>query len=296
MNRKTPLLALLVLVLASLACAISPELDQLGPTLEAGAKTAEALARTALPTVQGSIQTALPSLEAGLQTALPTLQSGISTALPAVQTMLPPALRPGEGLPLPGTLVPKILAQLSDLEAEAVLEAYALDVFGRGVDVTVGRSLVGDLNLPGSVETDAATAQQLAGKTFLGLLSDGSISLSIGNTANSTDVTASVQEASLGLISRRMPQPLPAESQPALALIQQVYPNLANLNLVYQEYTAENGYTFRTTITDDWGIRSGQIVLKGTVVTAGVKPGRTAGEINVWAAVASGSLAAPFMK
>jgi hypothetical protein len=231
-----------------------------------------------------------------MQTALPSLQSRLETALPAVQTMLPPALRPGEGLPLPGTLIPRILSQLTDLEAEAVLEAYIQDVFGRPVDVTVGRSLVGDLNLPGAVETDAAAAQQLAGKTYFGLLADGSISLSISDTQNSTDVTSSVQDASLGIISRRMPQAMPAESVPALALIQQVYPNLAALNLVYQEYTIENGYTFRTTVTEDWGIRNGEIVLKGTVITAGVKPGRKSGEINIWAAVASGSLASPFLK
>lgn len=291
-NRKIPALALLVLFLPSLACNLVPELQNLAPTLEAGAQTAQVLAQTA----QALAQTALPTFQGSIQTAIPSLQAGLETALPAVQTMLPPALRPGEGLPLPGTLIPKLLSQLTDVEAEAVLEAYILDVFGRPADVTVGRSLVGDLNLPGSVETDTTTAQQLAGKTYFGLLSDGSVSLSLGNTESSTDVANSVQEASLGIISRRLEEGMPAEAVPALALILQVYPNLATLNLEYKEYTAENGYTFRTTSASDWGLRDGKIVLKGTVVTAGVKPGRNSGEINVWATVASGSLAAPFLK
>jgi len=291
-NRNYPALALLVLFLSSLACSISPELQELAPTLQAGAQTAEVLAKTA----EAAARTALPTIQGGIQTVLPSLQAGLETALPAVQTALPPALRPGEGLPLPGTLIPKILSQLTDVEAEVVLEAYIQDVFGRPADVTVGRSLVGDLNLPVSVETDAATAQQLAGKTYFGLLTDGSVSLSLSNTQNSTDVAASVQEASLGIISRRMPQAMPAEAVPALALIHQVYPNLAALDLEFVEYTVENGYTFRTSNTEDWGLREGKLILQGTMVTAGVKPGRKSGEINVWATVASGALAAPFMK
>jgi hypothetical protein len=291
-NRAIPIGALLILVLASLACALSPELQALAPTLEAGAQTAAVIAQTA----EALAQTALPTIQGSIETTLPTLQSGISTAVPALQTMLPPALRPGEGLPLPGTLIPKILSQLTDVEAEAVLEAYSLDVFGRAVDVTVGRSLVGDLNLPGAIETEATTAQQLAGKTYFGLLADGAIALSLGNTLDSSDIAASVQEASLGIISRRMPQVLPAEAAMALALIHQVYPNLATVNLEYMEYTVDNGYTFRTTTTDNWGIHSGEIVLKGTIITAGVKPGRKDGDVNVWAVVAAGSLAAPFSK
>lgn len=162
-NRKIPALALLVLFLPSLACNLVPELQNLAPTLEAGAQTAQVLAQTA----QALAQTALPTFQGSIQTAIPSLQAGLETALPAVQTMLPPALRPGEGLPLPGTLIPKLLSQLTDVEAEAVLEAYILDVFGRPADVTVGRSLVGDLNLPGSVETDTTTAQQLDRKSVV---------------------------------------------------------------------------------------------------------------------------------
>jgi len=289
-------LAVIALVLLSLACGRTSTTDQVGPTLEAGLKTAA-------PAIQDGLGTALPTLQAGaatalpiMQTALPTLQAGAATALPALQTVLPPELIPGQGLPLPGTLLPQLLDQLNQEQAALALEAYARDVLGINVDISIGRSTtVNDLNLPVTTESGANQAMQLAGVSYNGLFQDGIASLSLGSgTTSGSDLTGSLENASLGAFSINLSQTMPASADEALALIKATYPGIANRELILSDQTS--GYTFQTSEEQDWAIANGQIILKGTLIGAGVAEGRRPGRITVWVTVASGTLAAPFVK
>jgi len=259
--------------------------------------TLPAAVQTALPTVQAGVQsgvqTAAPAVQGSVQTLIPTLQAGAATAVPAIKTVLPPQLRPGEGLPLPGTLVAEALNRLSQDEAALAIEAYARDVFSTTIEVTIGRSVTGDLNLPLSIESGAATALQLSGVTYFGLLPDGAASLSLASGTSGSDLTASIQQASMGILSFQRSQAKPSSAEDALSLILAHFPSLVNQPLVLD--SDENGYTFQTKEPNDWTLRDGKITLNKSLVAAGVSPGRSSGRINVWALVATGVLAAPFL-
>ena len=247
-----------------------------------GIPTLPPVVQTAMPTVQAGIQsgvqTAAPAIQGSLQTAMPTLQAGAATALPAIKTAIPPQLRPGEGLPMPGTLVAGVLNSLSQDEASLAIEAYARDVFSVTVDVTIGRGVTGDLNLPLSIESGATTALQLSGVTYFGLLSDGAASLSLASGTSGSDLAASIQQASMGILSLRRAQSRPASAEDALALIKTTFPGLANQPLVLQ--TDQDSYTFQTREPNDWTLRDGKITLKKSLVAAGVSPGRSYGQIK----------------
>jgi hypothetical protein len=259
--------------------------------------TLPAAVQTALPTVQAGVQsgvqTAVPAVQGGVQTVIPTLQAGAATALPAIKTAIPPQLRPGEGLPLPGTLVAEALNHLSQEDAALAIEAYARDVFSTTIEVSIGRSVTGDLNLPLSIESGAATALQLSGVTYFGLLPDGAASLSLASETSGGDLAASIQQASMGILSFQRRQTGPSSAEAALSLIHAHFPGLVNQRLVLD--SDENGYTFQTKEPNDWTLRDGKLTLSKSLVAAGVSPGRSYGRINVWALVATGMLAAPFL-
>ena len=277
--RPNPFLfALIALILLSLACGSTPSAEQVGPTLQAG------------------LETAAPAIKGGIETALPTLQAGAATAVPALQTAMPPELVPGQGLPLPGTFIPQMLDQLNQEQAALVLEAYGRDVLGLNVDITLGRSTtVKDLNLPVTTESGANQAMQLAGVSYNGLFEDGVASLSLGSGSTSGgDLTGSIEDASLGIFTINMTQPLPATAEEALALVKATYPGIAGQDLVVSDQST--GFTFQTSQQQDWAVANGQIILKGTLISAGVSAGRRPGKTAVWVTIASGTLAAPFVK
>ncbi len=274
-------IACALLILLSLACGGTPAANQVRPTLQASLQTA-------LPTIQSSLETAIPTLQSGLQTglqpALPSLPAGVGAQ----------PLQPGAGLPLPGTLIPQLVGQLNQAQAALAIEAYARDVLGIEIKVTVGRGTVGDMSLPISVESGATMSLQLSGVSYFGLVQNGAASLSLGSGTASGDLTGAVQDASLGMFSLSQVQDAPASPTDALALVQAVYPGLAKQNLVLVDQT--RGYTFQTSSAQDWSVAGGQLTLKGSVVSAGVSTGRLPGRVVVWTIVASGLLAAPFIK
>lgn len=279
MNRRFLQLTLSGLLLFSMAC---------GPT-----PTMPAVVQTALPTVQAGVKSGIQTAVPAVQTAIPTFKAGAETAVPAIKTALPPQLRPGEGLPLPGTLIASALNRLSQEEAELAIEAYARDVFSTTIDVTIGRSLAGDLNLPLSIESDATTALRLSGVTYLGVLDDGAASLSLVSGTTGSDLTKSIQQASMGIVSFKQDKFLPEGAEDALVLIHESFPSLVDQPLVLD--SEDDGYTFRIKEPADWQLRDGKITLKKSIIRAGVSPGRNYGQINVWALVATGVLAAPFI-
>ena len=259
-------IALLTLVMLSLACGKSVDVEQMAPTVQAG-----------------------------MQTALPTIQAAAATTGPALQTMIPPEMIPGQGLPLPGTSIPQLLDKLNQEQAALALEAYGRDVLGLNLDIKVGRSAAGDVELPVTTESGATQAMQIAGVTYYGLFQDGTASLSLGSgSTTGSDLTGSIQNASLGIFSVSLAQALPASADEALALVKATYPGIASLELTMTDQT--EGFSFQTSQAQDWAIANGQIILKGTLVSAGAVPGRRAGKIVVWVTVASGTLAAPFSK
>lgn len=253
--------------------------------------------QTALPTVQAGVQsgvqTAVPAVQGSIQTVMPTLQAGAATAIPVIKTAIPPQLRPGEGLPLPGTLVSAALSRLSQEEAAMAIEAYARDVFSTTIEVTIGRGVTGDLNLPLSIESGAATALQLSGVSYFGLLPDGAASLSLASGTGGNDLSDSIQRASMGILSFQRSQARPPSAEEALSLIHANFPSLVNQPLVLD--SDQDGYTFQTKQPTDWSLREGKITLNKSLVAAGVSPGRSSGRVNVWALVATGVLAAPFL-
>lgn len=206
---------------------------------------------------------------------------------------LPVQLRPGQGLPLPGTLIAGALDRLSPDDAVLVLEAYARDIFGASIQVRQGPSSVGDLNLPLSLEPGVATALELAEVTYFGLLSNGVVALSLGSGTNNGDLTASIQQASLAMLSFRLSQGFPPDGEGALQVIQARFPGLAGQFLSLQ--SDQDGYTFSTGKAQDWTLRDGTITLKNSHILAGVSPGRRSGQINIWVVVACGLLAVPFL-
>ena len=105
--------------------------------------------------------------------------------------------------------------------------------------------------------------------------------------------SAGIQQASMGILSFRRNQSRPSSAEDALALIHSLFPSLVNQPLVLQ--SDQNGHTFQTKEPNDWTLRDGKITLKKSLVAAGVSPGRNYGQINVWALVATGALAAPFL-
>lgn len=296
---------LAALILSSAGCggskALPPIMQTALPSVQAGVKSGmqtavpvvESGLKTAMPTVKAGVQTAVPAIEGEVKTVVPTLKAGVATVLPAIETAMPSQLRPGEGLPLPGTLVASALNLFSQEEAALAIEAYARDVFSTTVDVTVGRGVVGDLNLPMPVESSTTTALRLSSVTYLGLLSDGAASLSFASGTTGKDLASGIQQASMGILSFRRSKTMPSSAEDALALIQENFPSLVNQPLVLD--SAENGYVFRTKEPNDWSLRGGKITLKKSMVLAGISPGRTYGQINVWAVVSTGVLAVPFL-
>lgn len=255
--------------------------------------TLPASVQTALPTVQAGVQSGVQTAVPAVQTAIPTLQTGAATVVPAVKTALPPQLRPGEGLPLPGTLVAGALNRLSQEDAELAIEAYARDVFSTTIEVSIGREVTGDLNLPISIESGAATALRLSSVTYLGVLTDGAASLSLASGTSGGDLSASVQQASMGIVSFQKRQARPTSAEAALFLVHEHFPGLITRPLAL--VSDDDGYIFQTKEPSDWTLRDGKITLNKSMVAAGISPGRSYGRINVWALVATGVLAAPFL-
>ncbi len=268
MKKYNWLIGLMAFFLAALACGM-PDVDKRQiPQMTHLAETAKAL-----PSM-------LPSI---FPSGLPTVQ------LPSLATLIPP----GKGLPLPGTLIPDLLGKLSEEEASLAIEAYAFDVLGIQVEVTTSKGMVGDFSLPASMEDGAESALALAGVTYFGMWQNGMGSLSLGSGTASGDLTASIEDASLGIFSLRLDQSMPADTSAALELIQKTYPGLRELELIPKE-AQEEVFTFSTNQNQDFSLRDGTITLKGSLISAGVSAVRRAGKITVWATIASGDLAAPF--
>ncbi len=265
-------IALTALILVSLACGSRPAVDQIAPTLQAG------------------LQTIAPTIKSAVETVQPTLEAGAATALPAAQTLFP--LDPAKGLPLPGTLFPQVLNRLNEEQAALAIQAYGKDVLGVDVTVIAGRGVIGDLDLPVAVESGVTGALKLAGVSYFALLQDGGASLSLGGGTATGDLTTSIQDASLGIFSFSLAQAMPVTAEQALALVKATYPNLAGKTLVQVDST--QGFSFETAHAEDWAVAGGQVMMKGTVVKAGVAPGRRAGRVAVWVIVASGALSTPF--
>ena len=233
----------------------------------------------------------LPALACGGSTPAP-VAPGIFTSTPP---NAPPPTEPPPGsdiqrTPLPGPPTP---TPRSKQDSEEAIEAYARDVLGFEVEITFATGLVQDLNIPLSAEEGVDSALALSGVTHFGLWPNGLAAVAFGEGSISGDYLTDIQNASLGAFSLRLDQPMPGDGAAALALLQSTYPALSSFSLVQDQEAAE-GFLFYSAEAENYQLQSVQATLTGTVVRAGVAPGRRADSSVVWVVIASGALATPF--
>ncbi len=253
MSRKIYLIPLLALIIVTLACGGATTVPQPAATVAQGGFGKPA------------------TLEAGQ--VIPTLPAGGD---------------PG----LLQTLTPQWTPQ-NKSEAQETIQTYARDVLGLDITVATGGGMVKDIEIPVTYEDGTALAVSLSGVSYVGVWADGMASVSLGNGSTSGDMTADLQNGSLGIFSIRVSQAAPADSDSALALIKATYPGLAGLEFITGT-PSEQGFTFTYTKADDYSIRNGTVNLSGVVITAGTTAGRRQGATVVWVIVASGALTTPF--
>jgi hypothetical protein len=257
MVRKGSLLALLMLILATLACGGEEGDIRLPPT-------------AVVPT--------LPALEGGMEYPPPlaTPQARIEN------TPYPPDLQ----------IPPPDWTPESQDEARAAIEAYARDVLGIEIQVVIAAGRAEEMNLPLETEEDVNAALELSGKIYFGGWEDGVATLALGEGTATGDYVTDIQDGSLGAYSIRVNQAMPADADAALALVRETYPGLAGLEFFSQG--SAQGFTFSTAQAQDWQIMGDQVTLDGLMGSAGVMPGRRPTACFVWVVLASGALTTPF--
>jgi len=188
------------------------------------------------------------------------------------------------GSRLLGTITFQPSTPVSQVDAVEAIKTYVK---------AVGRS--GEVNLPVSTKEGVDVALGLAGTTYFGLWQDGIASLSIGDSTVSGDLSADVEDGSLGTFWLRVDQSQPEDAAGALLLIRSAYPGLAGVDFseMIREDVDSQGFEFISKQADDIHIRDWGVNLTGTTIRAGVSPGIQQGKSIVWAVVASGALATP---
>jgi hypothetical protein len=261
MNLKAILLCLLVLLSASLACRAqaerwAPEIPTVG--------------------VLSPVETLVSTLEApGI---IPTLlEGGTLPVLPRLQERLTPQA---------GTSVPPNEAQLA-------IQTYAHDVLGLEIQVETGRDRLREMEIPLSAEDEIYTALELTGITYNGIWDRGMASLSFGEGTTVGELTADIENGSLGIFAIRLPEPYPENTEAALEMIRAAYPGLADLPFFVDD-DFQDSYAFSTSKGEETSLQGGMITLKGSLITAGVSQARLKGASIVWVVVATGDLATPF--
>ncbi|RME51264.1 MAG: hypothetical protein D6796_01335, partial [Caldilineae bacterium] len=193
---------------------------------------------------------------------------------------------------------------------------YASDVLGISVVVRASGGTEGALTLPASAQAGVDAAVEVAGVTYAALLQGGAASVSLGDGAISGDLSADIQDASLGAFVLLQPGASPADASQALNLALSTYPGLAGLPFTLQEVTGPGGssqpaglgggklalptppsgggatYLFSAyTEQTEVDVRSGQARAVALAAMVGVSPGG-AGRVSVFAVVGKGTLAA----
>jgi len=200
----------------------------------------------------------------------------------------------GDGPQLAGTITYQDSTPVQQIDAKETIQTYALNVLGLDIPNLMAGGKSGVINLPISTQEGLELAIDLAGTTYFGIWTRGVASLSFGDSAVSGDLFADVQDGTLGAFAVRVDQSMPLDAPTALGMIFSTYPGLNGHD--FFETPVEEGFAFTAGQADDITIQGWEVVLTGTTISAGVKPGTLGGNSVVWAIVASGVLATPFEK
>jgi hypothetical protein len=197
-----------------------------------------------------------------------------------------PNRTPG-GTPVPVTV--EIGEKVPEYDAREAIRSYASSVLGINVTVESASGQAVTLTLPSEAQESVDAAVTLAGVTYYGILENAQASVSLGDGEISSNMTADIESASLGVFVLTQQGALPASTDEALARIKSTFPGIANLDYVARPQEGK-GYSFQATTTTQGLDSSGKIVAVAQSVLVSVTPGLRQGRVLVWAAVANGTL------
>lgn len=277
--------------------------------------------------IQGAEQAAqsVPDQSTGRQTTLPAPVTLTPPPIPATATATrvvpveptqppvePEATAPPQPTPTPKPASfavntpeptpPAIVENLpTDYDAAEAVRQYAGSVLGINVDVLAAGSREGDLTLPPAAQASVDAAVSLAGVTYAALLSDGAASVSLGDGGISGDLTADIQDASLGAFSLLRDGHPPANPDDALNVVRATFPGVANYSFTQQEAPSGGGgplsgaaagqsYLFSAhTEQSEVDIKSGQAKVVAVGALVGVIPAGV-NRMNVFVVLGKGAL------
>jgi hypothetical protein len=205
---------------------------------------------------------------------------------------------PTEPPKIAGTVSVQRSTPISQEEAISAIHAYAKDVLGLDIEDLKATGRSGEITFPMSTKEGVDTAVDLAGTTFFGFWDDGITSLSIGDSTVSGDLEADIEDGSLGTFWLWVDQPYPGVESEALSMVLETFPGLSGIDFIKTEREGidTQGFEFMSKQTDEVRLQNWGVTLTGTTFRIGVRPGIRQGRSIIWAVVASGALASPFLQ
>ncbi len=188
----------------------------------------------------------------------------------------------------------------TDYDAGQAVRQYAGAALGIEVEVLAAGGREGQVTLPPSAQAEVDAAVRLAGVTYAALLREGAASVSLGAGSISGDLSADIQDASLGAFSLLRDGRLPANPDEALNLVRSTFPGVSHLTFTRQEASAgagplagggAQGYVFSAhTEQSEVDVKSGQAKVVAVGALAGVTPAGV-NRVNVFVVLGKGALA-----